>query len=112
MFLVILMSWLLVVSVDLAFVFAQVLLILRSQVGLTHCARFILWSELRFWPPLLIIIFYFLMFFPYLFCSSDRLRQKLRHMDFDTFLRVQFEHHSLVSFELASFSFVFFYSEV
>ena len=33
-------------------------------------------------------------------------------MDFDTFLRVQFEHHSLVSFDLSSFSFVNFHSEV
>jgi len=30
------------------FGFAQVLLILRSQVGLMPCAKFILWSEVRF----------------------------------------------------------------
>ena len=44
--------------------------------------------------------------FPYFFRSPDRLRQKLRHMDFDAFLRVQFEHHSLVSFQIVYFSFV------
>jgi len=37
-------------------------------------------------------------FFLTYFCFADRFRQKLRSMDFDTLLRVQFEHHSLVRF--------------
>ena len=55
MLFVVLMSCFVLACDHFAFLFAQVLLILRSQVGPTHCARFILWSEVRFWPPLLMI---------------------------------------------------------
>ena len=33
-----------------------------------------------------------------LFCFLEHFHQELRHMDYSTLLRVQFEHHSLVSF--------------
>jgi hypothetical protein len=77
------------------FCYAQVLLILRSQVGLMPCARFIPWSEVRVLASAKGFLF-LTMFFLTCFCFTDRFRQKLRGMDFDTLLRVQYEHHSLV----------------
>ena len=105
------MNWFLAVGVDFILIFAQVLLILRSQVGptLREVHSLVGGSFLAF---VVDNNFYFSYVFPYLFCSPNRLCQKLRHMDFDTFLHVQFEHHSLVSFVLASFSFAFLCSEV
>ena len=73
----------------------QVLLNLRSQVGLMPCARFIPWSEVRVLASAKGFLF-LTMFFLTCFCFTDRFRQKLRGMDFDTLLRVQYEHHSLV----------------
>ena len=52
------------------------------------------------------------MFFLTAFCSADRFRHKLRDMDYDALLRMQFEHHSLVSFAFVLFSFDIFHSEV
>lgn len=89
--------------------FVQVSLILRSQVGLTHCAMFILWSEVRSLASVLDI--FILTLFLTSFCCEDRFRQKLRSMDFDTFLCVQYEHHSLVRF-FVLVSFDVFQSEV
>ena len=54
-----------VVCAKVGFGFVQVLLILRSQVGPMHCARFILWSEVRCLASAIGI--FVLTLFPYFF---------------------------------------------
>lgn len=86
------------------------LLILFSQVGLAYCMKSIPWSEVCFLGLLLLL--FDLLFSLTIVCFADRFRWELRHMDFDTLLRVRFEHHSLISFVSISFSFGVFHLEV
>jgi hypothetical protein len=93
------------------FCYVQVLLNLRSQVGLMPCARFIPWSEVSVLASAKGFLFLTMVFLN-CFWFTDRFRQKLRGMDFDTLLRVQYEHHSLVSLRFVVSSFAVFHSEV
>ena len=54
-----------VVCAKVGFGFVQMLLILRSQVGPMQCARFILWSEVRYLASAIGI--FVLTLFPYFF---------------------------------------------
>ena len=63
-------------------------------VGPTLFMKFIVLSEVCFWPCDLALIF---LMFSYVFVLAERFWRELCHMDYSTLLHVQFEHHRLMS---------------